>query len=112
MRPRRSPGLRAGSVWTDPGREPGVTGSGLTPGPELTPGAMGADGPAREGGESGSRLAIILRADMRPFLHAHHVQCPAPRQPPSQPFPDIHGERVACCATATFRELIDGIVDT
>src|SRR2546425_889400 len=54
MRPRRSPGLRAGSVWTDPGREPGVTGSGLTPGPELTPGAMGADGPAREGGVSGS----------------------------------------------------------
>src|SRR2546422_3709220 len=55
MRPRRLPGWRASGV------------------PGLTPGAMGP-GPARKGGDSGSRFTEVFRVDMRPLLHAHGVR--------------------------------------
>src|SRR2546426_291914 len=95
MRPRRLPGWRASGV-------PGV--------PGLTPRAMGP-GPARKGGDSGSRFTEVFRVDMRPLLHAHGVQRHRGRQTRGDALPHVDRERFTGREPPAVGELGHGVVD-
>src|SRR5207247_250632 len=95
MRPRRLPGWRASGV-------PGV--------PGLTPGAMGP-GPARKGGDSGSRFTEVFRVDMRPLRHAHGVQRHRGRQTRGDALPHVDRERFTGREPPAVSELGHGVVD-
>src|SRR3989440_1341165 len=81
IRPLREPAACAGA---DPGRKPGVNGSAFTE---------------------------VLRVNVRPFLHAHGVQCHARRQPRGESFPDVHGQGFTGGETPAVRELRQRVID-